>query len=256
MYRTTWGARKRRQRALRAIERQLEHQAKKARAVEGSEKDVIAFMMQASRKVRADIESVRPINPDARVLEVGSGAHGHIFFFDTSHAVGVDPLAWYYTKLFPAWQGRVKVIAAVGEALPFADESFDIVLSDNVIDHAERPAAILTEMVRVLVPSGFLYFTVNIHHPIYAFAALLHSSWNGLGIRYEIGPFADHTTHFTLSRARDLFRDLPLRIIYETQNISETKASARRLPPRHPGDRLKRLFFKNARFKVLAIRKP
>lgn len=51
MDRTTWWARKRRQRGLRAIERQLEHQAKKARAVEGSEKDVIAFMMQASQRV-------------------------------------------------------------------------------------------------------------------------------------------------------------------------------------------------------------
>ncbi len=134
------------------------------------------------------------------------------------------------------------MIAAVGEALPFADESFDIVLSDNVIDHAEQPAAILSEIVRVLVPSGFLYFTVNIHHPIYAVAALLHSSWNGLGIRYEIAPFADYTTHFTLSRARRLFKALPLRIIYQTQNISETKASARRLPPRHLGDKLKKTF--------------
>ncbi|MBA2734056.1 MAG: class I SAM-dependent methyltransferase [Acidobacteria bacterium] len=211
-------------------------------------------MMQSSLKVRTILEQVHPINPDARVLEVGSGAHGLIFFFGAEQRVGVDPLAQSYAKLFPLWQRQVPTVAAFGESLPFADNSFDIVLSDNVVDHAESPASIVGEIARVLKPSGLLYFTVNIHHPVYALASRVHAAWNDLGVRYEIGPFADHTVHLTLSRAQRLFEDLPFRILRETNNIDETKASAKERVPRHAGDRLKRFFFKNALYEIIAVR--
>ena len=66
---------------------------------------------------------------------------GLIFFFGTTRGVGCDLLSWDYAALFPAWQGRARTIAAAGERLPFADASFDIVLScDNVVDQAKVPA--------------------------------------------------------------------------------------------------------------------
>ena len=37
--------------------------------------------------------------------------------------------------------------------------------------------------------------------------------------------------------------------------FDEAKARARKLPPRHMGDRLKRLFYKNALFEVVARKK-
>ncbi|MEO1465257.1 MAG: class I SAM-dependent methyltransferase [Cyanobacteria bacterium J06633_1] len=40
--------------------------------------------------------------------------------------------------------------------LPFADESFDVVLNADVIEHLDRPAAALQEMARVLKPKGRL----------------------------------------------------------------------------------------------------
>ncbi|MGH9906477.1 MAG: class I SAM-dependent methyltransferase, partial [Pyrinomonadaceae bacterium] len=164
------------------------------------------------------------------------------------------PLALNYSSLFPAWQGRVQTVTAFGEKLPFIDQSFAVVLCDNVVDHAESPAAIVAELVRILAPGGLLYFTVNIHHPIYAVASGLHSAWGSLGISYEIGPFADHTTHLTLSQAQQLFQNQPLRILSEKSNIAEARAAAMRLPKRHLGDRLKQLFFKNALYQVIAVR--
>lgn len=211
-------------------------------------------MLARSTHARALLERVRPIAPDARVLEVGSGAHGLIFYFGTTRGVGVDPLAVHYASLFPAWQRRARTLAAHGEALPFADATFDVVLCDNVVDHAENPARIVSELARVLAPGGLLYFTVNVHHPIYAAAAALHSAWNTAGLRYEIGPFADHTVHLTLEAARRLFDRLPLRILSETDSIEETKTSARRARSRHAGDRLKKLFFKNALYETIAVR--
>ncbi len=242
-----------RRRADRALERQLAYQRAKADRVNGREQEVVAAMIADSNKVRQTLEAIRPIADDARVLEVGSGAHGLIFYFGAKDGVGVDPLADHYAQLFPAWQKRARTIAAPGERLPFEDASFDIVLCDNVVDHAENPRQILEEIARVMAPDAMLYFEVNIHHPFYHAAASVHAAWRALGIPFEITPFADHTVHLTLSAARALFQGLPLRILSETNNIDEVKRQKPRL--RHAGDRLKHLFFKNARYEVIAVRK-
>jgi SAM-dependent methyltransferase len=138
--------------------------------------------------------------------------------------------------------------------LPFRDRSFDVVLCDNVVDHAESPAQIVRELARILAPGGILYFTVNVHHPLYGVAAAMHSTWRAIGLPYEIGPFADHTTHLTLVGATELFQNLPLKILSEKSNIDEARALARKRPARHIGDRLKRVFFKNALYEVIARR--
>ena len=244
----------RRKLARRALERQLEYQQKKSQHLKGREEEVIAAMQLSSRRVRELLETFQTISDDARVIEVGSGAHGLIFHFGARHGVGVDPLAVSYSHLFPRWQNSAATIAAAGEHLPFSDASFDVVLCDNVVDHAESPAGIVGELVRILKPGGLLYFTVNVHHPVYAVAAGVHSGWRTLGVPFEIGPFADHTTHLTLPAASRLFQQLPLEILSEKSNIEEARARARNKPPRHVGDRLKRLFFKNALFEVVGKR--
>ncbi|HET9478257.1 MAG TPA: class I SAM-dependent methyltransferase [Pyrinomonadaceae bacterium] len=240
--------------AQRALERQLEYQQNKAANLRGREDEVILAMQRSSGRVRELLEQFQPIADDARVIEVGSGAHGLIFYFGTNRGVGVDPLAVSYRNLFPRWQSRVPTIAAIGEQLPFPDQTFDVVICDNVIDHAESPSRIVTELVRILKPAGLLYFTVNVHHPVYAVAAGVHSGWRALGVPYEIGPFADHTTHLTLSAATELFKKLPLEILSEKSNIAEARARARKQPARHMGDRVKRVFFKNALYQVVGKR--
>ena len=240
--------------AQRALERQLKYQQEKSQHLKGHEEEVILAMQRSSKRVRELLETFQTIAEDARVIEVGSGAHGLIFYFGATSGVGVDPLAVSYHGLFPRWQNSAATIAAVGEQLPFSAASVDVVLCDNVVDHAESPKQIVAELVRILRPGGLLYFTVNIHHPVYAVAAGLHSGWRGLGIPYEIGPFADHTTHLTLPAAADLFKGLPLEILSEKSNIDEAQARARKQPARHMGDRLKRVFFKNALYELVARR--
>ena len=243
-------------RARRALERQLDYQRAKAAKARGREADYVEAMRQRSARVREKLEGVRAVAPDARVLEVGSGAHGLVFFFGTTRGVGCDPLACDYAALFPAWQGRARTLAAAGERLPFADASFDVVLCDNVVDHAEAPREIARELARVLAPGGLLYFTVNFHHAVYAAAARLHAAWNAAGLKFEVGPFADHTVHLTLGAARSLFDGLPLRRVSESGDAAEARRAARLRPPRHVGDRLKRLFFKNALYELVAVREP
>ena len=250
----TWREATQRKLARRALERQLAYQQRKAEHVRGREDEIIAAMRRSSRRVREVLETFQTIAPDARVVEVGSGAHGLIFYFGSTRGIGVDPLAVSYGSLFPRWQNCAATVAAVGESLPFPDQSFDIVLCDNVVDHAESPSRIVRELARILMPGGLLYFTVNVHHRVYAIAADVHSSWRALGLPYEVGPFADHTTHLTLDAAEALFENLPLQLLSAKSNIDEARARARKQPARHVGDRLKRVFFKNALYEVVARR--
>lgn len=246
------GGRPSARRARRALERQLAYQQRKAAAVLAGSRadDVVASCERRTSALRARLARIRPIGEATRVLEVGSGAHGHVFFLSPSgscEAVGVDPLAEAYRELFP-WQHRARTLAAYGESLPFPDASFDVVLSDNVVDHAEDPRRIVDELVRVLAPGGLLYFTVNVHHPIYDLSSRILGAARALGVPIEIGPFEDHTVHLARRAAERLVRRPELRWI-EDRVVPAPRGEAR-----HLGDHLKRLFFKNATFEVIATR--
>jgi SAM-dependent methyltransferase len=251
---TGWFEKKRKERGLRALERQLEYQEKKAFNLADSQ-EISRNIFLRSQAIRQKLEKIKPVTSEDKILEVGSGAHGLIFGFGGGFGVGVDPLAVDYKRLFPKWQDNAHTIAAIGEELPFGDDSFDIVLSDNVIDHAERPTKIVEELIRVLKPGGLLYFTVNIHHPVYDLISRAHGAWNSLGLRLELSAFADHTVHFTWSQISEVFARQPLNVIEQVTTVAETKAAQRAAKAVNPDVLLKKLFFKNALFEVIAVRR-
>lgn len=236
--------RRHKQRTQRALNLMLEFQRNKAHNLIETGYDPSESLLARSHKVRSLLERFHHVRADARILEVGSGAHGLIFFFGAHRGIGVDPLAHHYVTLFPAWQRRVPTVSAYGEALPFPDNSFDVVLSDDVVDYAEDPAAIIAEMSRVLAPSGTLYFSVNISHPV----------WNGWSTIREVADF--HTTHISLQRARRFFKRLPLHIVWETHDIPGTRAAIRKRQEHRLRAWVKSLFYYKARFAAIAIREP
>jgi SAM-dependent methyltransferase len=250
----TWIEKKRWQRGMRARERQLEYQEHKASELLGKEEETLLSIFARARGIRQKLEAIKPIAEGAAILEVGSGAHGLIFAFGNEFGVGIDPLAVDYKRLFPKWQENARTVAAIGEELPFADESFDVVLSDNVIDHAEKPLEIVDELVRVLKKDGLLYFTVNVHHPLYELASKAHGAWNALGLRIELSPFADHTVHFTEDKITQVFAGLPLKIFEQSSTVNQTKAAYKQIKSPSAEQRLKKIFFKNALFEVVAIK--
>ena len=242
------------ERGQRALERQLDYQEKKAVEVKGQEQATFLRILNRANLIRKRINEYRPIAETDKILDVGSGAHGLIFGFDDNFAVGIDPLAVEYKRLFTFWQEDTNTVAAIGERLPFNDESFEFVLSDNVIDHAENPIGIIEEFARVLKPNGLLYFTVNVHHPIYQVASTLHGIWNNLGIKFELSPFADHTIHFTEDRILEVFERLPFNILEKNSNVEDLKKN----PPlnlKGLEGRLKKMFYKNALIEIIALRK-
>jgi ubiquinone/menaquinone biosynthesis C-methylase UbiE len=52
------------------------------------------------------------------------------------------------------------------EALSYADETFDLVISSDILEHVRRPAVAFSESARVLRVGGYNIFTVPLQDPI------------------------------------------------------------------------------------------
>jgi len=66
------------------------------------------------------------------------------------------------------------VILADGEALPFADNSFDLIVSQWTVEHFEHPGLVFAQIARVLRPGGScVLFTTNAHNYVPLLSRLL-----------------------------------------------------------------------------------
>ncbi len=67
---------------------------------------------------------------------------------------------------------NIRYDIGVGEALPYADASFDAVVCVDVLEHVADLGKVLSEVARVLRPGGlFLFDTIN-RNPIASFATI------------------------------------------------------------------------------------
>jgi SAM-dependent methyltransferase len=106
-----------------------------------------------------------------KLLEIGSGYGVSLALmlkkFDVD-ATGVEPASLGFDDSFHGARAILaanqldpaRIIDATGESLPFDDASFDVVYSNNVLEHTANPAEVLREAVRVLKPGGTLYVEV------------------------------------------------------------------------------------------------
>lgn len=132
------------------------------------------------------------IRDEARILDFGAGrgawADGTLSVFHrelrdlrrrAKEVVGVDvdPVVLENETL-----DQAQVIAA-GEPLPFADDSFDLVVADHVLEHVEAADApgIVAEFERVLAPGGWV-------------AARTPNKWGMIGIGARVVPNRLHVS--------------------------------------------------------------
>jgi SAM-dependent methyltransferase len=94
-----------------------------------------------------------------RILDAGCGTGRNLVEFGTlGTAQGVDssPEAIEFCRR----RGLTNVTQAALEELPFPDESFDLILVTDVLEHIERDHAALTELRRVAARDARLLITV------------------------------------------------------------------------------------------------
>lgn len=92
--------------------------------------------------------------PDGLLLDCGAGLR------KTYHSNVVN---------FEIIRNATTDVLGVGEELPFKDNSFDGVLSLNVLEHVKDPFLCAREMARVMKPGGALYCVVPFLQPFHAF---------------------------------------------------------------------------------------
>lgn len=106
------------------------------------------------------------VTPDSRILDLGCGRGGvvELFWRDVKLAAGLDPDS---PSLSEHRAPGMPVIRGVGERLPFADSSFDLIVCVWVLEHLQEPQATFREVRRVLRPGGhFLFLTPNLRNPL------------------------------------------------------------------------------------------
>ena len=132
------------------------------------------------------------LHPEMKLLDLGAGAGivADMNFLGVGRKVcGVDLDPRVVNNPFLD-EGRV---SDAGE-IPYPDHSFDLVFSDNVLEHLAEPRQVFLEVARVLKPGGlFMFKTPNKWHYMPAIARItphwFHQLINHLRGRAEADTF-------------------------------------------------------------------
>lgn len=100
----------------------------------------------------------------APVLDLGSGDGSFAAqTFDRPLEAGIDPW-WQPTQEAKQRQAHQLLAIAQGSALPFADGTFQTVISNSVLEHIPDLTPVVGEAYRVLKPGGYLLFCAPSDH--------------------------------------------------------------------------------------------
>jgi SAM-dependent methyltransferase len=111
------------------------------------------------------------VSKGTRVLEIGCGGGGLLRLLREhgAAAVGVDTLdvALELAKRWGGSSGGLMFIRIDSDgALPFRDDSFDVIMGQHVVEHLTDVGAVLCEWKRLLAPGGRLVLaTPNARYP-------------------------------------------------------------------------------------------
>lgn len=161
-----------------------------------------------------------------RILEEGCGVGMYIKallpYADEVYGFDVEP---DYLRQAAQNVPEAPIQQAVCEALPFGDDTFDLILNHEVLEHVTDDRAAASEIVRVLKPGGRA--VIFVPNRLYPFETHGHY-WRGVyhfgntplinylpdGLRNRLAP---HVRVYTAEGLRALFIGQPVRVVFHTQ---------------------------------------
>ena len=116
---------------------------------------------------QSDILSKYTSVKNKKILEIGSGLGINLLVWIKAFDVdgyGVEPAAVGFGSSYEISKkifhlngiDPERIVNAVGESIPFEDNSFDIVYSSNVLEHVQSPFNVIDEAIRVVRPGGII----------------------------------------------------------------------------------------------------
>jgi SAM-dependent methyltransferase len=183
-----------------------------------------SFVWRAGQDRRMTLVQQQLALADRDVLDAGCGIGMYVAAFGRqgANSFGVEIEE---ERARQALAVSPRIAAGSVQALPFADASFDIVFSHEVLEHVADDAAALREAARVVRPGGHVViFTPNRLYPYETHGIV----WRG---RYRFGNFplvnylpdvwrnrlVPHARAYTRRQVRRLVEGAGLRIVYHTQ---------------------------------------
>jgi SAM-dependent methyltransferase len=157
----------------------------------------------------------------ATILDVGCGIGTYVRrfrrFSDDVHGVEVEA-----ERVAEASAELPNIVVGVGEALPYPDDQFDLVFSNEVIEHVDDDRATAAEMVRVTKPGGVIVaFAPNRLYPFethgayfggrYVFGNIPLINWLPDPLRAR---FAPHVRAYTRTGIRRIFAGQPVQLVH------------------------------------------
>ena len=141
--------------------------------------DLLARVPDASAESFAGVAnpfSLGPLAPGERVLDLGCGAGTDSLVAaqmvaPDGHVTGIDMTPEMLAKARASARemgaANAEFVEAEAEDLPFPDGSFDVVISNGVIDLIPDKDAVFSEILRVLEPGGRIQIAdVTIQNPV------------------------------------------------------------------------------------------
>ncbi len=158
-----------------------------------------------------------------RLLENGCGLGMYVAHL-APYAEQVIGLEYDFDRARQAHANSPEIVNAAGESLPFPGESFDAILSHEVLEHVQDDRAAVREMLRVLRPGGrILLFVPNRGYPFETHGVFWHGHYHFGNIplvNYLPRRLRDRLApHVRIYQTRDLerlFGDLPVCFIERT----------------------------------------
>ena len=162
---------------------------------------------------------------DRRVLEAGCGLGAYTTRIVERFTPHVEAFDIEFGRVRQARSGTPHALVAAGERIPYRSETFDVVISNEVIEHVGDDRATLSEMARVCKPGGrIVIFCPNRWYPVEQHGHY----WRGV---YHFGNtplinylpdrwrnrLAPHVRAYTRRGLLRLLDGLPLRVIHHTR---------------------------------------
>ena len=148
----------------------------------------------------------------------GVGMYLHHLSPDFAPAVGLDI---EFERLKEAQTLEPNVVNGVGEHLPFATGTYDLILSHEVLEHVQDDQAAINEAVRVLKPGGRLVlFCPNRGYPFETHGIYRRGKYH-FGNKFLVNylprrwrdKLAPHVEIYTRRDLARLFKGLPVKFI-------------------------------------------
>lgn len=174
-----------------------------------------------------------------RLLDNGCGLGTYLKAFGRANSEAtLVGLELEHDRAVEALPSAHLIVEGVGENLPFADGSFDFVLSNEVIEHVADDRRYAAEMARVTRPGGrIVVFCPNRWYPVEQHGVY----WQG---RYKFGNIplvnylpdalrdrlAPHVRTYTTATLRRVFAGLPLHELYHGRIFGGYDNIERRYP--------------------------